>query len=211
MDLIVHSEKSFNSAPVERVKPPQDKTPAAELTFYTISTQPQLRTRTQRAILFSRRAHRTHTQRVWKVGNLAASSGGNVFILLQTFFFISQPSGGIMICAGHEVIAECAYACERTYSMYVGSTHCRWTRWCGFTVVRLFVLCTDGRCCRAIITAKFESAAAVTAQTGRSFKQRQLAAAAVEVRFMTQSIYSTRPCPAPPLLQICWRCCSLAW
>jgi hypothetical protein len=60
--LIVHSKKSFNSAPVERVKPLRDKIPAAELTFYTISTQPQLRTRTQRAILFSRRAHRTaHT------------------------------------------------------------------------------------------------------------------------------------------------------
>lgn len=154
-----------------------------------------------------------HTQRVWKVGNLAASSGGNVFILLQTFFFISQPSGGIMICAGHEVIVECAYACtgERTYSMYVGSTHCRWTRWCGFTVVRLFVLCAHRR---SLLPSNNYRRIRVRA---RRRADRSLISAETiscwwsEVRFMTQSICSTRPCPAPPLLQICWRRCSLAW
>lgn len=165
--------------------------------------------RTQRAILFSRRAH--NTRRESEKSAISQHQAAAMFLFYCRPFFISQPSGGIIWSA--QVTRWSSSVCirlhgERTYSMYVGSTHCRWTRWCGFTVVRLFVLCTTGRCCRAIITAEFESAAAAAAaQTGRSFQQRQLA---VEVRFMTQSIYSARPCPAP-LLQICWRCCSLAW
>lgn len=89
LDLIEQSEKSFNSAPFERVKPPQDKTPAAELTFYTISTQPQLRTRTQRAILFSRRAHRTHTQSL-KSRQSRSIKRRQCFYFTADLFFLSR-------------------------------------------------------------------------------------------------------------------------